>query len=405
MSFSKSRFLAAAIGLGLLACQRESTPPTPLQEHRLDLMPPPAVLKPLVSFDFYADASRLHLLVALQDKTEQKASLLYLRSENGGEVWQAPRELTGVTLPTLESKIGNDLQLAARDQQLLAVWQVSGEIPGMGPLVGAASSDGGEHWQASAQPLPAEIDQSHADLAADSQGRFHLVWLDDREENGYQALRYANTDDNGQHWQSASTLDDSTCSCCWNRLYIDQQDRLHVLYRDGNPRDMALISSKDRGQSWQKAAAMSDFNWAFDGCPHNGGGVSGVADTLAVTQWTGADPRTGLYFVYSADAGKNWTAPLALNSPDGKAFHSDVVALDQQRIVAIWDARGAEGSTVLFAESFDQGQHWQAPRKLSTEGVSASFPRLVRTPQGALAAWIEQAPGGSKQLKASLLTR
>lgn len=96
----------------------------------------------------------------------------------------------------------------------------------------------------------------------------------DPEENGYQSLRYARSIDNGENWKTPIKLDDSSCSCCWNTLAVSQNDELHVLYRDMNPRDMTMLSSSDNGITWKNKRTVGEFNWHFDGCPHVGGGIA-----------------------------------------------------------------------------------------------------------------------------------
>lgn len=356
----------------------------------------------LISFDVYSDGSKIHALfaAAVNDKPPY---IGYLRSDDGGRHWTAPVEIGHHIHSALESKIGNDLQIAAFGDTLLAIWQVSGEIPGMGPLVTLSSVDGGQNWTQGVNPTASETDQSHADLAADAQGRFHLVWLDDRDENGYQGVRYARSIDAGRHWEQAQTIDDSSCSCCWNRMTVTPDGQLNVLYRDMEPRDMALAQSNDGGLSWQRTSTVGEFNWIFDGCPHNGGGLAISGDrSLHSLVWTGAENKAGLYHLYSADGGKIWSAPQAMGV-EPPAFHSDIAVIDAEHVAAIWDALGPEGSTVMISESADNGGNWSSPRLLSAAGSSASFPRLIATQSGWLAMWMEQKSGAAKQWMSAIL--
>jgi hypothetical protein len=64
---------------------------------------------------------------------------------------------------------------------------------------------------------------------------------------------------------------------------------------------------------------------------------------------------------------------------------------------------GADGSIVMISESFDNGGHWSNARQVSAVGGSASFPRIVSTPFGWLAAWAEQKPGAAKQWVTAVL--
>jgi hypothetical protein len=270
----------------------------------------------------------------------------------------------------------------------------------MGPLLAVYSNDAGKTWQQGAKPTGSDADQSHHELLADGEGRFHAVWLDDRDENGYQGVRYARSSDVGKSWELAQTIDDSSCSCCWNRLALGADGKLNVLYRDMKPRDMALAQSADGGASWQRLSTVGEFNWIFDGCPHNGGGLSVAGDgALHSLVWTGAENQVGLYHMQSADSGKSWSPPQRLG--EAGAFHADI-AFGAGRLVAVWDALGPEGSKVFVSGSVDNGGHWSAAKPLSLSAGSATFPRIVATPIGLLAMWLEQTAMG-KQWSAAVL--
>jgi len=229
-----------------------------------------------------------------------------------------------------------------------------------------------------------------------------LVWLDDRDENGYQGIRYARSGDVGRSWEFAQTIDDSSCSCCWNRLLTGSADSAKVLYRDMEPRDMALAQTNDGGQHWQRASTVGEFNWQFDGCPHNGGALAWSGDTLHALVWTGEESQAGLYHLYSRDDGNSWSVPQPIGA-DTLAFHSDIAAHAGGHLLAIWDARGADGSMVMISESMDNGRQWSTARQISTPGSSAQFPRLIATPNGYLAMWVEQKTGGAKRWLSAIL--
>lgn len=357
----------------------------------------------LLGFDVYAADDILHALVAVETAKPKQPYIGYLRSDDGGLSWSSPIDVGQYATGTVESGAGNDVQIAAYGTTLMAIWQVTGEIPGMGPLQTVYSRDGGQSWSPGANPTGSAVDQSHPDLVADQAGRFHLVWLDDRDENGYQGLRYARSSNFGRQWEMAQTIDESTCSCCWNRLSLGMDGQLNALYRDMEPRDMALARSSDAGNTWRRISTVGEFNWIFDGCPHNGGAlVWGGAETWHGLVWTGAENKAGLYYVRSADNGHSWSKPRAMGG-ESLAFHSDIALVGEEQVLAIWDAMGSSGSAVMISESFDNGGHWSVARQISALGNSATFPRVVKTPSGVLAMWIEQKPGETKQWLAALL--
>lgn len=396
------RVLLPSTLLGLLpACGAQFRQSPPVLEFYSPIDSQALGLKNLVSFDVYVDHQFVHALFVATGKNTEQPYIGYLRSDDGGQHWRPPVAVWQTIDQELESKLGNDVQIAARGEQLIAVVQIRGEFPGMGPLQAIRSDDGGKSWVMASQPVASDTDQSHADLAADSKGRFHLLWLDDRDENGYQGLRYAGSDDLGLHWQT-QTIDDTTCSCCWNRLLISADDHLHALYRDMEPRDMALTQSIDGGISWQRTSTVGAFDWHFDGCPHNGGGLTASDDQhLHSLVWTGADNRAGLYHLQSADAGQSWTPPHAMIS-EQPGFHADIAASGDGRLLAVWDTRGAK-SAVVFSLSDDQGQNWTPAQMLSGNGNTASFPRVVASENGWLALWVEQQAGAGKSWQTALI--
>jgi hypothetical protein len=343
------------------------------------------------TFDVYVDDDIIHVLAGGKDSVDSKQiKLRYSRSEDGGRNWLTPVSLAN--LPASINSRGNDVQLAAKGNHLLAVWQTKGELPGMGPMVNAYSEDNGLTWTRGSNPAANNAgDQSHLDLIADQHGNFHAAWLEDPEENGYQSLRYAQSFDWGKHWGLATTLDGSTCSCCWNTFAVSPEGNLNILYRDMKPRDMSLLQSSDDGKTWRHTSTVGEFGWKFDGCPHVGGGLTYTGDgnpkQLHSLVWTGAEGKSGLYHLSSKNNGANWSIPKKLGNT---AVHGDIVALDSDNIVALWDEMEADGASIFYAKSEDGGASWLTAVRLTTADHAATHPRLVTTKHGLLALWTEK---------------
>lgn len=389
------QFVVAVALTGLLSACSLIAP----SSHEVEVLTTDDNLNGLISFDLYVENDIIHNLIATTSN-HGDVRIVYRYSEDNGRNWQRHSDLSHLLEGKLESKLGNDIQLAADGNHLMVVWQVEGELPGMGPLKFFTSTDGGQSWSAAENPFPNAVDQSHTDLAAGANGLFHLVWLDDRDENGYQGIRYARSHD-GNHWQ-AHTIDDSSCSCCWNRLLVTDNGRINALYRDMAPRDMTLAQSSDSGESWQRPSTVGAFNWNFDGCPHNGGAITAVDSShLHSLVWTGAEPKPGLYYLQSTDGGQSWSPPQAMQTPH-PAFHSDLAALADGRLLAIWDSRGTS-SEVIYSITNDSGFSWSKPMTLSTAGAAASMPRLASGVEGWLAMWAEQTAGSNKRLRSALI--
>lgn len=359
-------------------------------------------LSEVSSFDVYVEAQKIHLLVSGKAATNDKKYIIsYTYSEDGGHHWHSTSVID--YLPEAAAKRGNDVQLAAKANNLVALWQTAGEFPSMGPMVSAHSTDHGKTWREGINPARAnDRSQAHIDLIADEQGEFHAVWLEDPQESGHQSLRYARSIDFGQHWSMPVTLDDSTCSCCWNTLTFSPNNHLNILYRDMSPRDMSLMQSTDGGSSWQKISTVGDFQWKFDGCPHIGGGLTSIGTNenpqLHSIVWTGVDQKSGLYHLTSTNGGQNWSSPQKLGdmatNGDVASYHYD----GKHRVAAVWNELEDEGITILLSQSSNGGATWSAPHRLSNANHLPTQPKLIATQHGFLALWTESMPSGKSVL-------
>lgn len=392
-----------AIGIGILASLSENGFATPSASSLLAPIYPQVGLVDVSSLDVYREGELIHLLVGGPWRDQRPPVLRYLRSGDGGRTWSQQAEVaTGSAAPTV-SKRGNDAQIAAQGNTLVTVWQTTGEFPGMGPMATAFSLDGGKTWEKGSNPADdgSLADHGYLDIAADSRGRFHIVWLDDREEQGsYQGLRYARSDDSGRTWSPNQTLDEAACTCCWTRLEVGMDDRLQVLYRDANPQDMALFQSTDVGETWRRVGPVGAFRWMFLGCPHTGGGLCAVEDEgrvmLHSVVWTGKQGSAGLHHLRSDDYGLTWTAPKRLSQAAGA--RGDVAARDRHHLAAVWDHSEDKGSAVLFTHSLDGGQTWAEPAPVSAPGTLATHPRIVPSSTGYAVFWTEKHAEGGRRL-------
>jgi hypothetical protein len=341
----------------------------------------------VTSLDVYADRGAVHLLIGTE--RDGRVRLNYLRSDDEGRTWSEPvRVDEGGPRPHGPVR-GNDAQIAASGENLLAVWTTAGTgFMGSGPLATAVSRDGGRTWAPAQNPADDGSTAGHGfvDAVADEDGSFHLVWLDGR--SGRQGLIYARSDDGGKTWGRNRVLDPETCECCWSTLLADS-GRINVLYRDKSPRDMKIVSSTDRGRTWSAPEPVDGFQWEFDGCPHVGGGLSVDADgRLHATAWTAREGVRGLHHYIGTPGEPRWR-PLETNWSDA-ARHSDLASAGRS-LARVWDAQGA----VFVAISRDSGESWSEPRRLSAKEASATHPRVVSAGKTLLVFWTELGGNGS----------
>ncbi len=271
------------------------------------------------------------------------------------------------------------------------------------------SADGGKTWTPGANPADDGTSSGHAfiDIAADSDGTFHIVWLDTRNDTKIRprlnerapsgkGLRYARSIDGGASWSENVTLDPQTCECCWNTIKTAPGGKVDVLYRSYSPRGHGDRSvSLDAGRTWTAPVRVGQFGWNINGCPHVGGGLAvdptGKDNSVYAVVWTAKDDLNhGAYVLSSPDGGATWNEPAHLG--DSTSWHSDIARHDRE-LIAAWDAFRDEKMAMFFARSADGAKTWSSPVQLSAPAASATHPRAISTPAGFRIFWTEQSPG------------
>lgn len=358
----------------------------------------------IATFDVYTDRQNVHIIAGgRQSQNDTALTLRYKRSIDGGHSWTMPVTISA-QLPAINAKRGNDVQLAAHGNQIVALMQAKTSLPGIGPMMCLYSEDSGLTWKYGANPAEDnDGSQAHIDLVADKAGIFHAVWLEDPEENGYQSLRYSRSEDGGKSWNQLKTIDDSTCSCCWNTIVNSPLNHLNVLYRNMSPRDMAMVQSTDQGVTWQQLGAVGDFKWQLNGCPHVGGGASyvtgGATHWLHGLVWTGIQEKAGLYHLVSSDHGSTWSEPLRLSVT---GMNGDI-AHHGRHLVAAWNEMNPSGMSISLATITENGTTWNKPIQLTPGENAATQPRLTATASGVLVVWTEKPAKQTSQLAWKLI--
>jgi hypothetical protein len=372
---------------------------------------PEAGLKTVHTLDVYSENNTIHALLSGIDSKSQELVVKYLNSADAGKTWSAPVTVNQDVAPVKQSRRGNDFQVAAFGNKIMAIWKTKGGEPWTGKIVAALSQDQGKTWQQISSPVSdkfSKIDQGYLDVTADRHGKFHIVWLDDREEAGdTQGLRYASFRHEKKMgvWESHKDLEASACTCCWSNITTDASGNIHVLYRDDKPRDMMLISSLDGGKSWQKPGAVWPFGWQFVGCPHQGGGIATAQVNgkvvLHSVVWNGIENNRGLYYSQSESIGAKWTPVVSVG--DNTSVSGDIAVIGNERIGIVYTTGDAEKKQVIVKVSEDGGKSWLKAKRLTGDGADGSHPKIVGTADGFRVFWTEWLENGDAKAMMSAL--
>lgn len=357
----------------------------------------------VLAMDVFAHDNVIDLL-RFEDTATRK-ELRHQRSRDGGTTWTPSSTIDRGDRGIVGHHRGNDPQIAAAGDQIVVLWTMPGPSSWRaGPLAAARSPDGGRTWTAGPNPANDGSDEGHSflELTADQTGTFQALWLDSRDGN--RGLRSASSRDGGRTWPTTRTLDSRTCECCWNKALARSPGSFSVLYRDTDPRDMALSITTDAGRSWTRTATVGEFGWTIDGCPHVGGGLAQTsvdgATSLHALVWTGAPGHEGLHWLASRDGGRTWSAPTRFGTT--RAKHADLAAAGSY-LAAVWDDMRNGTRVILAATSDDAGVTWQPSAELSTPHRAASHPLVVWSRGRFIAFWTEADGNGHTEWRMKVI--
>ncbi len=184
----------------------------------------------------------------------------------------------------------------------------------------AISKDSGKTWSDEKILVTdkTSTSQSFFDIALLPDGELGMVWLDSRKpidkNHKGKTLYFAKTNlDKG--FINEKPIAGSTCECCRTDIYVDNQNTIHLAYRnlidpkepyfDGQGtmeiRDMFYLFSDDNGKTFSKPVPISQDNWHVNGCPHTGPSLTNNGNNLAATWYTGKENEDGIYYATSVN--------------------------------------------------------------------------------------------------------
>lgn len=189
-----------------------------------------------------------------------------------------------------------------------------------GSIYYSISKDKGITWSKE-QPLVTDktsTSQSFFDIVLLSDDELGIIWLDSRKpidkNHKGKTVYFAKTKlDTG--FTEEKPIAGSTCECCRTEIYVDDQNTIHIAYRnliDANEkyfdgigkieiRDMYYLNSRDNGKTFSQSKHISQDNWHLNGCPHTGPSLTSNGTNLVAVWYTGKEKEEGIYYALKSN--------------------------------------------------------------------------------------------------------
>ena len=320
------------------------------------------------------------------------------------------------------ARLGGELppRIAMRDNRVTVLWTARSDTTSIRV---ATSEDGGRTFGVSRelQRSGAEGDRGWPALAADLAGGVHAIWLDHRGlaspsssptgvHHGHDRTAAAHADGVAMAQKSALFYSDlsgereltrGVCYCCKTALAAGRDGAIFAAWRHvypGNIRDIAFTLSRDGGRTFAAPQRVSKDQWQLEGCPDDGPALAVDGRRTVHIVWptvtASPEPHKAIFYATTTD-GRAFT-PRARVSPAGhNTAHPQVAVDDGGQVWVLWDEIVASRRRVFVAVRQGNGA-FDAPRALSGEAASASYPVAAVADGTLVAAWVEGTPADSQ---------
>jgi hypothetical protein len=305
--------------------------------------------------------------------------------------------------------------------EIVVVWTSSNDHGGT--IVSARSGDGGQTFGPTTAIPGGEGpgNRGWENIAVDSGGHVHAVWLDHREL----AKSASMTDMAEHHLEPAdskkdavataqlsklytATLDDDTssraitggvCYCCKTAIATGMQNDIYLAWRHVYPqnvRDMAFAESHDGGRTFSAPLRVSEDKWQIEGCPEDGPALAVDARRQIHVVWPtlvndspGSQRSIGIF--YASNTGRGF-GPRQRVPTEGVPHHPQM-ALARDSIYLAWDElKNGRRQVVVAHRPLSAGADAKWAREVISGDVPGSYPSIVATGTGVAIAWTSNAP-------------
>jgi len=227
-------------------------------------------------------------------------------------------------------------------------------------------------------------------IAVSPDGAIYVTWLDSRDKVIAPAVMVARSLDGGKSFAPGVVVAKNICPCCRTATTVDAQGTVYVAFRHVYPenlRDMAIVRSEDRGQTFSEPARIHEDGWVIDGCPHNGPAIDTDAEGNVHLAWyTGKEEGFGVYYAVSSDRGDHFTAPIHLNNGmEASPLRATLLAKNKDTAMLACEATTADGPQIYLLTP-DLSKPGQVQRDSLAAGV---YPVIAKQSNFFAIAWLE----------------
>lgn len=327
---------------------------------------------------------------------DEKARLTLQTSADDGKHWQETRVLdTGSDSIKTSGESPPKIAFGPKGVVIISYAQpLAKKFTGEIRLL--RSTDGGAHFAppATLHQDRQVISHSYSAMAFDAKGALHTVWIDSRDKAAallaasdpsvkpvpaYRGVSlYHNVShDGGATFEPDAKLADYSCECCRIALTPTADGNIAALWRQvlqPNIRDHAFAILTDSKEPITPVRASND-NWAIDGCPHHGPGLTMAASGGYHAVWFGKRNEVAQVRYGKLDqAGHPIGQAQVL--PDDAAEHADIMS-SGSKLVIVWRSFDGKAMHMKAWISSDDGKHFALKELARTEGDS-DYPRLIK---------------------------
>ncbi|MGQ9594135.1 MAG: sialidase family protein [Anaerolineae bacterium] len=347
------------------------------------------------------------------------------RSADGGVTWTEASHVSWDSGPLHPLSVEGIRVAVDATGVLHAVWsdnRPNSETDADPDIFYARSTNGGATWSANVRlnsDSGVATQKEPVLVVSESGGSVYVVWTDGRNTPSTPGapndwdIFFTRSTDGGLTWGPNVRVDDGPPGTgqAQPTLALDAGGVLYAAWRDtrgateGDPADIRLATSTDGGFHWSPSAKVGTEPLtpqpqcqpalvAFGASPARLTAIWGEGGTAE----SYADQIVG---ATSSDGGATWSAPVVLDGEGGYGVRAgpSLRLSASGAVLATWTRYRVprySDPDVLMARSFDGGQHWTSPQRVSLhEGADQSFPSLaVSGDARAVVAFQERAGGG-----------